>query len=404
MTPDSQRRKSTEQLALVAERLPDLFQAPLPYAPGVYFCGAMVCAKEMGIADHASGPVGVAGRGLNQQQAFESCVGEACEYLSRIEWKNDPLVVSCPADVGLTERALEWALDGIGLSAANMSPRELDWIAATSLLDGEGAFFPAELIVKRTKATQVGSRPAESNGVATGKTQAEALHSAIMEVIERDAIALWWFGGQEAIRVSDTSLERLGVNQLARSVRRDRARHWWMLDITSDIGVPTFAALSSDLDGRRIVGGFCARQDPAESVQGAFLEMCQMELAQEIALRRSKMRGRENIGEMDAVWFERSEALNAIDYPELTGREGDRCFPPAELDDTVTEVAGMLGELGYTPYWVDLFRSDIGVPVVRAVVPGLQSIKPDWISRRLREVATRNSISLTDIRAKPSLI
>ncbi|MEM1048227.1 MAG: YcaO-like family protein [Pseudomonadota bacterium] len=385
--PVSRNRQALLSLAATFSRA---FRLPLPHAPGAAFFGAMGMPSALGITGYGNDAVGFAGRGMTFGQAFESCVGEAAEYFSFIERDIDPLLtpperLAAPGDADLC-----WAFDGIGIDPGT-STADLTWVAAMPL-DGEpgGAVrFPSELVLRRPAGRRVGKRPAESTGVGAGPTLDAALYSGLMECIERDAIALWWYGGNNAARVCDTALQRIGFTRYAEHVRAGSNRPFWFLDLTTDLDLPVIAALSSTVDGHSVVTGFCARVDIRHAVLGAFLEMCQMELAQQISRAKLEQRGPEAMQAQYWTWIERFKSFSCDAYPHFLGQESLDPFTSEGVDDPMTTAVERLRVHGLRAYWVDLTRPEVGVACARVLVPGLQSPKPDWISERLKAAAAR---------------
>ena len=86
----------------------------------------------------------------------------------------------------------------------------------------------------------------------------------LLELIERDAVALWWYN---RLRRSGVDLEGADDPYVSDLVRHygELQRELWVLDVTSDFGVPTFAAISKRVDKAEedIIYGFGAHLDPA---------------------------------------------------------------------------------------------------------------------------------------------
>ena len=91
-----------------------------------------------------------------------------------------------------------------------------------------------------------GPRPtihADSNGCAAGNTLEEAIVQGFLELVERDAYAIWWYNRLQRPEVDlshfdDSYIRDLQI-QLAGTGRR-----LWLLDVTSDLGIPSFVAIS----------------------------------------------------------------------------------------------------------------------------------------------------------------
>lgn len=397
---DEAQLQNRRALLRLASRFDDIFSLPLPHAPGSSFFGALVAPRALGVLGHGPNASGVGGRGITMGGAFESCVGEAAEYLSFIEWDQDDRITGLTEDHGLTPDELTWALTGIGLgSEAPVSRR--DWIAASALGDGRRVRFPSELVLRRPAPRRTGTRAAESNGVGAGPTYEDAVRSGLLEAVERDAVGLWWFGGEPARNLSPDVKNASRFRAFLHAVRDDTARRVWFLDLTNDLAVPVIAALSSEPDGAAVIAGFSADPDPRTAAQGALLELCQMELAQQISLYKWREMPEDKLQDMDRVWIERFQSLSLGNSPKLgqsTGGDKLRAAPPGS---SIQEITAHLEGMGFTPYAADLTRSEVGIPVARVLVPGLQSAKPDWVSSRLRDAARANGVNTSEIARGP---
>lgn len=388
-------------LLALAARLDRTFRLPMRHAPGAFFFGAMASPERFAIPGQPA--TGVGGRGLTLRRAFESCIGEAAEYLSFIARGDEP-TVNGDGRGGLDANELAWVAGALGIDGERRLG-ELDWIATRSLADGRGVMFPAELVLRRPAAKRKTVRAAESAGVGAGPTRETAILSGLLEVIERDAVALWWYGGTAARSVGPDLAEDPEFDRFITALRGDSDRIWWLLDITSDIGVPTFAALSAEWDGRAVVAGSSAGLDARAAARSAVLEMCQMELAQELALDKLARDGEAALGPRDRLWIARARGLTLDSSPQLLARAPARA---GELlpnsGNLIAAVIERLRGRGLEAYAVDLTRPDLAIPVVRVIVPGLQSAKPEWITPRLAAAAESNGQSLDRMRTSTAPI
>lgn len=397
---DHHGRDNCLSLLALAARLDRTFRLPMRHAPGACFIGAMVSPERLAIAGHPA--TGVGGRGLDIRQAFESCVGEAAEYLSFIA-RGDEATGGREND-GLARDELDWAVAGLGLESERRLA-DLDWLAARCLGEDRRVRFPAELVLRRPAGLRKAPREAESTGVGAGSTRDAATLSGLLEVIERDAIGLWWHGGAPARPAGTDLTDDPEFGRFMAGLRGDSDRVWRLLDITTDLGVPTFAALSAERDGRVVVAGFSTRLDAREAARGAILEMCQMELAQDLALAKLARQGEETLGRQDRLWIARARDLSLETTPQLQAENLPRTcirFPPD--GHPLAALVERLRDRSFHAYSVDLTRPDPGIPVVRVIVPGLQSAKPDWITPRLAAAAEANDQPLDRIGESTALI
>jgi ribosomal protein S12 methylthiotransferase accessory factor len=184
------------RLLMTASRFVRVFELAAPEAPGLVCFGAEI---DPAMADplHAGSPaVSVSGVGLSLQQAFQGCIGEGVEYLSQLQTGTDVLELPGPngpaAGQGPATREFLAAFE-----ACRLRPdAELSWHRVTRVTDRCEVLLPADLCLRRPLDQREIRPPFPlSTGSAAGTSwHAAALHG-LMEVIERDAVSLWWWGG-----------------------------------------------------------------------------------------------------------------------------------------------------------------------------------------------------------------
>lgn len=357
------------RLFRAAARFARLFRLEAKDSPGLAAFGAEV-APDLLAAMPGLPLMGVSGTGLAPLAAFEGCVGEGIEYLSAVRTTADDVR---PAPAGPVA-APDWLARILPAGAA---PR--GWIAARQP-DGGEAWLPAELCL-RLPAAEHGVAPpwALSIGCAAGRTPEAATLHALLELVERDAAALWRRGGQ---RPRPLALEDPAVAEAAAVVgtlRRGRAtRRAWLLDITTDLGIPVVAALSTRAARDGLCCGVAARPGLAAAARAALLEMAQMELALEVVAAKRAERGEAGLNAVDRRHLARAEGRRAEACPLLhPGRA-----PRAGGDLPGEALAAILDRLsahGLAPLVLDLTRPAFGVPVVRVLCPGLE-VEPSGIA------------------------
>jgi ribosomal protein S12 methylthiotransferase accessory factor len=391
---DSRTRDNRLALLALAARFDRAFALPMRHAPGAFFFGAMASPERFAIADHPA--AGVGGRGLTFRRAFESCIGEAAEYLSFIARGNEPATAN-DGRGDLDASQLAWVAAGLGLEDERQLG-DADWMVAQSIADRRSVRFPAELVLRRPASRRKARRETESAGVGAGPTREAATLSGLLEVIERDAIALWWHGGVPARTVGAELIDNPEFESFMSGLRGDSSRIWWLLDITTDLGVPAYAALSAEWDGRAVVAGFSAGLDAGAATRDAILEMCQMELAQEMALAKHARNGEDALSSQDRLWIARARDLSLVAAPQLLAQAPARPVNGLPIaGDPLTAIVERLRARALDAYVVDLTREDLAIPVVRVIVPGLQSTRPDWVTPRLVAAAESSGHSLDRI-------
>ena len=87
-------------------------------------------------------------------------------------------------------------------------------------------------------------------------------------------------------------------------------RRTWLLDITTDIGVPCVAAVSCRADGSGFAFGLAARPALEAAARSAIVEMCQLELADAVVAAKRSERGDDALNAQDRIHLQRA-AINA---------------------------------------------------------------------------------------------
>lgn len=244
----------------------------------------------------------------------------------------------------------------------------ISWSPVWSLRDGRRRLLPTGML--HHGAAGPAWALADSNGCAAGPTRDEAIRRGLLELVERDAVALWWYN-----RTSMPALDLDGGSGTRAVRRRHRAlgRCLWALDLTSDLGVPVVAALSgrSRPDGvaDRVMLGFGADPDPAVALRRALGELASStSLVVEGAAvpQDPDVRG----------WI---EEVDTASDPWLLPRPGPAAPVGRAVDGAGDgDVAALVARLcahGLDPLVLDQTRPDVGLPVVRTVVP---TLRPMW--------------------------
>jgi ribosomal protein S12 methylthiotransferase accessory factor len=360
-----------------AARLRRLFHLPVPDAPGLIFFGGEADPATLG-TPYEGLPIGnLAGSGLTPQRAFESCVGEGIEYLSQFIHADDP-TESGPftAYRDAHDEDARRFITEILAAGSIAADRRIAWVAATYLSDGAKARFPLDLCYRRRATERDFAPPLKlSSGCAAGATVEAATLRGLLELVERDAVALWWRGGRRGRSIAvDSGAAGAAAELLAQIRHGNTDRKTWLLDITTDVRIPVIAALSTRPDGLGFAFGFGARLDLAEAARAAVFELCQVELGHHVIAAKRRESGDTALNENDRGQLRRM-AFDTRDC-ELLQPEPDPGDDPAESPDvSVTNLQQALERLqarGVAAYAIDLTRPELGVPVVRVLAPALQ--------------------------------
>lgn len=220
------------------------------------------------------------------------------------------------------------------------------WVTAHALPDDSLSYVPAGDVY----LDYPGGKVKDSTGCAAGVTVEDAVRRALLELIERDALALWWWNQvwRDGLDVTSECLTEVA------GVLATDGRSINIIDISTEISVPVVAAVSADAAGRRIYIGAAADSDPVRAAERAALEMLQFwfwdRTQQKVPASRSRW--------LAEASFQSHPFLNP---PRLS----------APTSTCKGAVANALAEHGIEVKWVDLTRPELGIPVVRVLAPAL---------------------------------
>ena len=225
---------------------------------------------------------------------------------------------------------------------------------------------------------EVGGLEKSSNGLASGNHVIEAISHALCEVIERDAVSVVKFSGdaaRDARRVDLATVDDPGcLDVLARFEGAGVEVGVW--DVTVDTGIATFLCLIADRDAadpRDLAGSVGSGTHPnrAVALARALTEAAQSRLTFIAGARDDAPRAKYRRWHSPAM-AERTRALLAT--PPQRGFEAAPTYRSTSVEDDLRHLLDHVADAGFDSVVVlDLRRRDVPVPVVRVVVPGLES-------------------------------
>lgn len=370
---DAARAEGRAKMLRAAARLRRLFLLPVPDAPGLVFFGGEADPAALGEQPEGLPTTSLAGSGLTPQKAFESCVGEGIEYLSQFVQAGDPIERGPFTDYGVSpDTQVREFISGLLAFTGIEADRPIAWVPSSGLLDGTRMWFPLDVCYRRHVTEQDFKPPLKlSSGCAAGVTREDATLRALLELIERDAVALWWRGGRRGRPVAPDSEATSGAAELLAQARQGHAhRISRLLDITTDVGIPVVAAISTDPDGYGFAVGFGARLTLADAARAAIFELCQVELGLHVVAAKRRESGDEAMNESDRRQLRRG-AFDTRTCALLQPRT-DFAEPPNAPASSLQHALERLHARDIAVYAIDLTRPQFSVPVFRVLAPGLQ--------------------------------
>lgn len=251
----------------------------------------------------------------------------------------------------------------------------IDWVPVWPLRGGARAYLPAACAFLGFRDTAFAT--ADSNGCAAGADLTEAALYGLYELIERDAVAIWWYNRLRRPGIPLTSFDDEYLDGAAGAFAKT-GWELWLLDLTHDLEVPCCAAIAIAEDGD-VATGFGAHLDARVAARRAVSEAAQMlgfRAEAGVSLRAEVPTGRSARVELEAHPYLRPHGTAAPggSYAGTDAR--------ADLEFLVARAA----RSGLESYLLDMTRPDIGLAVARVIVPGLRHFWPRFAPGRLYDV------------------
>jgi YcaO-like protein with predicted kinase domain len=315
------------------------------------------------------------GKGLDLTQAMTSALMEAIEGFHAEEVRES-------RRAAYRELATDRGVVDPLMLCATGRPFDVDatisWVQGFDLLREAPCWVPAEIV--HTDYTQAleGYFLAGSNGLASGNHLVEAISSAICELVERDAVALWSGLGirtrarknLDLASIDDPDCQAL----LAKYEKADIAVRIW--NVTTDIGIAAFACDIRDVvDGppgrlRHFQGAGC-HPDRTIALARALTEAAQVRLTYIAGVRDDLAPAEYEEPPTEEIGYALLDALrqevDPVSFREVPSFAANDLGQDLRWELERLRSAGVARVVA-----IDLTRPDFAIPVVRAVIPGLE--------------------------------
>jgi bacteriocin biosynthesis cyclodehydratase domain-containing protein len=393
-------RKHVSPLTGVVTRL-ERIEADLPMNTNFY-AAHNFSAPAQNVNELRAGLSGGSfGKGSTAEQAEASALMEAIERYSGI-FQGDEIRVTRrftdfpPGDAILPNDVLLFSdaqsrpdLTADDPSESQVAPAPFDpsakieWSPVWSLRDGRFKYVPTSLLYFFYSGPA--AFHADSNGCAAGNTLEEAIVQGFLELVERDAYAIWWYNQSQRNEVDLSHFNDSYVRDL-HSQLADTGRKLWVLDVTSDLGVPTYVAILHWMQNgqENIEFGSGAHFDKRIALLRTLTELNQF-------LSIGLMGG--GTGEKSSL--DGSTPLHLKNYPFLTPTDnpalpsGSTFGPLDNTRDQVLACVDIAKRAGLDFLVLNQTRPDVEVPVVRVIVPGLRHFYRRFGPGRLYDVPVK---------------
>ena len=329
---------------------------------------------------------GAAGKGKGEVQSKVSCICEAIEryigsvYNSKVETKLASYVevkdnAICPnllQNYSSSQYKNRDEINALKLPFNNV-PELFDknekilWTKIWSLTNQKNKWIPLSYS-QYSFDTKCKYIMGNSNGCASGNNLEEAILQGFYELVERDQCGIWWYSMLQLPELDLSTFSDPYINKIQREYSSLK-RKIWVLDLTLDLKIPTFAAVSVGKNVPLILG-LGTHLNPNLALSRALSEMNQSLDIEEPVLN---VKG---------------------DEPYLLPRPGSikRTFNDFEnpatndLKEDILICKKIVEEKGLEMLVMNQTRPEIDLCVARVVVPGLRHFWARFDSGRLYDV------------------
>jgi len=267
---------------------------------------------------------------------------------------------------------------------------KLEWSPVWSLRDRRFRYFPTGLLYFFYRGPDGHYIHSDTNGCAAGNTLEEAIVQGFLELVERDSYAIWWYNRLQRPEVDLGQFDDPYVHDL-KSQLAETGRRVWMLDVTSDLGIPCFVAITHWMENAQefVEFGSGAHFDARIAALRAMTELSQF--------LSIGLMGRRNAAPSGPFSNDHGPSpFRLKDLPYLTpgGTAKVRSdfgakFGQLDKREQVMACVDLAKRAGLDFLVLDHTRPDIEVPVVRVIVPGLRHFYRRFAPGRLYDVPVK---------------
>lgn len=249
---------------------------------------------------------------------------------------------------------------------------EIQWAPTWSLTRNDKVYVPLSSCFSYVPFVDEQFGRWHSNGAAAGNTIEEAILQALFELIERDATAIWWYNQvpRPAFDINRIAKDNLDTLTESLSVNHD----FWVLDITTDIGVPAMVAIGKHLSNGGYIMGLGCHVQPELAAQRALTELCQL-----IPIRD------QNGAPFDFDAIKEGAYLHPCEK-STTVSTADKGH---DIKQDIVNVVEKLAELGHETLVLNYSRSHLPIKTAKVFVPGLCYIWPQFGNYRLYQAPVK---------------
>jgi len=278
--------------------------------------------------------------------------------------------------------------------------RKFRWSPLWSLTTNKVRYLPTILVYENTPGEISDNEKkyltGDSNGRATGGSIEEALFYAILEIIERDSIGIWWYNQHNCLKVDIENNPSLLVKNLKHYYSK-LGRELQVLDITSDLNIPVFAAVSYRKETYdQVILGFGCHLNPEEAVESALCELAQsLGPVQQFCQNPDTARDRDiaNWWQNGSVMEKQFSGIFSIVSKKISDYQ---CLSTDSWKKDIDVLLAPIHRAGLEVMVSNQSRDQFNLNVVKVIIPGMCSIRPRFNCKRIYQKPYLNSDKLIE--------
>lgn len=268
------------------------------------------------------------------------------------------------------------------------------WTNTVNLFNGKRALAPAATVYLpyfANKELEDNIWASVSSGLACSGAPSTALLSGLYEIIERDAFMLSWLLGYRAQSINCQNSDEMST--FIKKYFGAEINNICLLDITTDLGVPTVLGLYHK-SGEGLLVAASTRGTFVDAVKKTLIELAQGRITWRKTFERANAEkdipSYESIRTFDAhvELFTISQMIDKVKFL-YQGDEIDICELDSRVCRSLSSLEGLVSHLnvkGYSCFGKNLTTTDIegsNFYVYRSLIPGLLEISNDHLWQRV---------------------
>ncbi|KZX16263.1 YcaO-like family protein [Methanobrevibacter cuticularis] len=322
-----------------------------------------------------------AGKGATRNQAKASAMMEGFERYSAekqpIDDKNSIIATVNELENSIHPESLILPNETKNL---DFDSKKIQWTTAIDITDKEEYYVPSNAIFHPYVPTDsVAIFKGNSNGLASGNVLEESVLHGMLEVIERDAWSIFELSKKNKKQIEIASIKNPIINSILEKFREESIEIK-LLDLTADVKIPTMLASADDTrlkDPALLTIGVGTHLNPEIAIMRALTEVAQSRATQIHGTREDTSRavfmrkaGYERMKKINKEYFiEEEDKINLTDIEDNSTNSLKH-----DIEITVNELRNnSFDKILFT----NLTREEIGVNVIRMIIPGTETYTVD---------------------------